>query len=85
MKGRELAQELLSLPFVQGVTGATDYNLKAALIVEEYVSTKWFPELANIARSEGREDIAKLLENIGKGETTHAEALRKTMTKLGTN
>ena len=85
MKGRELAQELLSLPFVQGVTRTTDYNLKAALIVEEYVSTKWFPELAEIARSEGREDIAKLLENIGKGETTHAEALREAMTTPGAN
>ncbi len=85
MKGKELAEELLGLPFVQGVTGGTDYNLKAALIVEEYVSTKWFPELAKIARSEDREDIAKLLENIGKGETTHAEALREAMTKLGTN
>ncbi len=85
MKGRELAQELLSLPFVQGVTGATDYNLKAALVVEDYVSKKWFPELAKTARFEGREDIAKLFENIGKGETTHAEALREAMTKLRIN
>ncbi len=85
MKGRELAQELLSLPFVQGVTGTTDYNLEAALVVEDYVSKKWFPELAKIATSEGREDIAKLFENIGKGETTHAEALREAMTKLGIN
>ncbi len=85
MKGRELAQELLGLPFVQGVAGPTDYNLKAALVVEEYVSKKWFPELVKMARSEGREDIAKLFENIGKGETTHADALREAMTKLGIN
>lgn len=81
MKGRELAQELLSLPFVQGVTGTTDYNLKAALVVEEYVSTKWFPELASMARAEGQEKVAKLLDGIGKGETTHAEALREAMSK----
>lgn len=83
MKGMELAEKLLNLPFVKGVTTDTTHNLKSALVVEEFVAKIWFPELSRMAYAEGREDLGKLFDNVGKGEQSHADTLRKTMQKFG--
>ena len=79
MENFELAQKLLSLPFVQGKTAGTKENLEAALVVEDFVSDIWFPTLAEKARVEGRYDLAKLLENIARSEKSHAEILREAL------
>ncbi len=78
-RARELARRLLGLPFVQGKTGGTPMNLDAALIVEEFVATTWYPELARMAGNAGQDDLARLLENIARGERAHADALRKAL------
>ena len=83
MQGMHLAEEVLGLPFVKGVTKDTNFNLKAALVVEDFVAQKWFPELARLAQAEGRMDLAKLFDNVGQGEQSHADTLRKTMQKFG--
>ena len=81
----ELAEKLLNLPFVKGVTGNSEYNLKAALIVEDFVASVWFPELAKMAYAEGKTELGKLFENVGQGEQGHADALRAAMQKFGVN
>lgn len=80
--GMDLAEEVLGLPFVKGVTKDTNFNLKAALVVEDFVAQKWFPELARMAYAEGKNELGKLFENVGKGEQGHADTLRKTMQKF---
>lgn len=85
MNYMKLAEELLNLPFVQGKSTTTEENVHAALVVEDFVAEKWFPALVEKAKADGREDIAKMFEQIGKGEETHAEALRKAKTILGLN
>ena len=85
MSGMELAEKLLNLPFVKGVTGDSDFNVKAALVVEDFVATVWFPELAKMAYTEGRTELGKLFENVGKGEQGHADALRNAMKKFNIN
>ncbi len=82
MAGMELAEKLLNLPFVKGITGNSDYNLKAALVVEDFVAQVWFPELAKMAHAEGKTELGKLFENIGQGEQGHADALRHAMQKF---
>lgn len=79
MASMALAEELLNLPFVQGKVMTTEENLKAALVVEDFVADKWFPTLAQQAREEGREDIARLFERVSQGERDHARALREAM------
>jgi len=85
MSGMELAEKLLNLPFVKGVTGDSDFNVKAALVVEDFVATVWFPELAKMAYAEGRTELGKLFENVGKGEQGHADALRNAVKKFNIN
>ncbi len=82
MPGMELAEKLLNLPFVKGVTSDSEFNVKAALVVEDFVATVWFPELAKMAYAEGRTELGKLFENVGKGERGHADALRNAMKRF---
>lgn len=79
-----LAEELLNLPFVQGKVRTTEENLRSALFVEDFVADRWFPALAQGARDEGREDLARMFEQIGHGEKTHAAALRAALASIGT-
>ena len=85
MTTMELAEELLNLPFVQGKVRTTEENLKSALFVEDFVADRWFPALAERAREEQREDLARLFEQVGKGERTHADALRQALVSIGVN
>ena len=76
MANMALAEELLNLPFVQGRSMTTAENLDSALFVEDFVTDKWFPALAQRSRDEGREDLARIFDGIAKGEKSHADALR---------
>ena len=76
MANMALAEELLNLPFVQGKVTTTSENLKSALFVEDFVTDRWFPALAERAREEGRDELARMFDQIGRGEKTHADALR---------
>ena len=82
MESKQLAVELLGLPFVQGKSGTTDENVRSALVVEEFVAKTWFPTLARMAREEGHDEIARLLENIAKGESDHATVLREALSQI---
>ena len=85
MANMALAEELLNLPFVQGTVRTTGENLKSALFVEDFVTDKWFPALAQRARDEGRDDLARLFDQIGRGEKTHADALRDALASVSTS
>lgn len=54
-----------------GVVGTTLENLKSAAAGENYENTKMYPEFAAVAREEGFEEIAKVLESIAVAERFH--------------
>ena len=57
--------------FPAGVIGSTADNLKAAAGGEHYEWTDMYPSFARVAREEGFEDIAKILESIAIAEKQH--------------
>ena len=57
--------------FPAGVIGSTADNLKAAAGGEHYEWTDMYPSFARVARGEGFEDIAKILESIAIAEKQH--------------
>lgn len=79
MNGSQLAHELSNLGFVQGTVGNTEANIGKALFVEEFVSEKMFPVLAEIAAEKGDEQLAKFFRNMALGEAEHAKALREAL------
>ncbi len=61
--------------FPAGGIGATAENLKASAGGENHEWTTMYPEFAKVAREEGFEDIAKVLESIAVAEKQHEKAL----------
>ncbi len=59
--------------FPAGVIGTTLENLKAAAEGENYEHTQMYPEFAKIARDEGFNEIACVLEAIAVAERYHEE------------
>ncbi len=59
--------------FPAGVIGTTLENLKAAAEGENYEHTQMYPEFARIARDEGFNEIACVLEAIAVAERYHEE------------
>jgi rubrerythrin len=57
--------------FPAGVIGSTLENLKAAAAGEHYEHTQMYPGFAKIAREEGFNDIATVLDNISVAEKQH--------------
>ena len=57
--------------FPAGVIGTTLENLKAAAAGENYEYTKMYPEFAKIAREEGFDEIASVMEAIAVAEKQH--------------
>lgn len=57
--------------FPAGVVGSTLENLKAAAAGENYEHTKMYPEFVKIAREEGFEEIASVMEAIAVAEKHH--------------
>lgn len=52
-------------------------NLKAAIAGEHYEYAKMYPEFADVAESEGLQDIAKRLRAIAKAEQHHEQRYKK--------
>jgi len=57
--------------FPAGVIGTTVDNLKAAAGGEHYEWTEMYPGFAEVAREEGFDNIAKILESIAVAEKQH--------------
>jgi rubrerythrin len=63
--------------------GATDQNLKAAIVGETYEFTEMYPGFAKTARDEGFEEIAEWFETLAKAEKSHAGRFTKGLQSLG--
>jgi rubrerythrin len=61
----------LSATFPAGVVGSTLQNLKDAAAGENHEHTEMYPEFAKIARKEGFETIADVMEAIAVAEKQH--------------
>ncbi len=57
--------------FPAGVIGTTLENLKEAAAGENHEHTEMYPQFAKVAREEGFDDIAKILEAIAVAEKQH--------------
>lgn len=60
-----------------GALGDTLTNLKAAAAGEKYERTDMYPTMANEARAEGFEDLARYFDNLAKIETEHQARYEK--------
>ena len=63
--------------------GATDQNLKAAIVGETYEFTEMYPGFAKTAREEGFEEVAEWFETLAKAEKSHAGRFTKGLQSLG--
>jgi rubrerythrin len=61
----------ITAAFPAGRIGGTIENLKAAAAGEKYEHTSMYPEFAEIARSEGFDEIAAVMKAIGVAEQMH--------------
>ncbi len=68
--------------FPAGVIGSTLENLKAAAAGENYEHTTMYPEFAKIAREEGFEEIAVVMEAIAVAEKGHENRYKALIKKL---
>jgi rubrerythrin len=65
-----------------GGIGDTVANLKAAAAGESEETTDMYPRMAKEAREEGFDDIARVLEGIGRIERKHQERYEKLLQNL---
>ena len=63
--------------------GATDLNLKAAIVGETHEYTDMYPGMARTARDEGFDEIADWFETLAKAEKSHAGRFTKALDDLG--
>ncbi|KAA6185773.1 rubrerythrin [Thiohalocapsa marina] len=70
---------ITGLPF-----GATDDNLKSAIVGEAHEYTDMYPGMARAARDEGFDEIADWFETLAKAERSHANRFRKALDNLDT-
>ncbi len=61
----------IAAAYPAGRIGTTLENLKAAAAGENYEHTTMYPEFAKVAREEGFEEIAVVLESIARAEQYH--------------
>jgi len=52
--------------------GATEDNLRSAIVSETYEYTEMYPGFARTARDEGFIEVAEWLETLGRAEKSHA-------------
>ena len=52
--------------------GATEDNLRSAIVSETYEYTEMYPGFARTARDEGLIEVAEWLETLGRAEKSHA-------------
>ena len=62
--------------------GATDLNLKAAIVGETHEYTDMYPGMARTARDEGFDEIADWFETLAKAEKSHAGRFTKALDDL---
>jgi len=74
----------LHFKYLQGI-GSTADNLRAAAAGEHEECTDMYPRMAREAREEGFNEIAFILESIGKIEKVHQERYQKLLEELETN
>jgi rubrerythrin len=68
LEGGEL---VVSAPFPSGVVGSTAQNLKAAAGGERFEWTELYPGFAKIARQEGFDNVAGILDAVSIAEKQH--------------
>lgn len=78
----ETAHALQHLHFLKGIKGTRE-NIQAALDGETEEYTKMYPEMAQTARQEGHEDIARWFEAAARAEKAHADRFREALKNLG--
>lgn len=66
----------ITAAFPAGRIGSTLENLQAAAAGENYEHSVMYPEFARVAREEGFEDIARVLEAIAVAEKQHEKRYR---------
>ncbi len=71
--------------FPAGIIGSTAENLKAAAGGENYEWTTMYPGFAKIAREEGFESIAKIMDAIAIAEKQHEKAYLDFLKNVETN
>ena len=52
--------------------GATEDNLRSAIVSETYEYTEMYPGFSKTAREEGLEEVAEWLETLARAEKSHA-------------
>ena len=65
-----------------GALGEETDNLKKSFSIEAFVSKIDYPSIAEVAREEGFEDIAKKFELVGQIEKHHEERYRKLINNI---
>lgn len=68
--------------FPAGKIGTTAENLEASAAGENFEWTKMYPEYAKIAREEGFEEIAKVLEAIAVSEKNHERRFKDRLASI---
>jgi len=63
--------------------GTTKENIQVAIDGEHAENSQMYPDFAKVAKEEGLDDIAKMLENIAAIEKTHEEHFKLLLGKLG--
>ncbi|MGC9516727.1 MAG: rubrerythrin [Methanomicrobiales archaeon] len=62
--------------------GNTVENLKSAIAGEYYENTEMYPDFADVAQSEGYDDIAERLRSIAQAEVHHEDRYRKILKEV---
>ncbi len=75
----------ISAAFPAGVVGATRENLKAAAAGEHYEHTSMYPGFAKVAREEGFEAIAAVLDAVSIAEKQHEKRYRDLAANIENN
>ena len=74
----------ITASFPAGVIGDTKTNLKSAAAGENYEWTTMYPEFAKVAKEEGFNEIATVLENIARAEKGHEARYKKLLENIET-
>ncbi|MEM7207041.1 MAG: rubrerythrin family protein [Pseudomonadota bacterium] len=74
---REVADPETQLPF-----GDTAKNLVAAISSETQKYSEMYPQMAEVARSEGFDEIAEWLEGLAKAQRSHADRFQRALETL---
>ncbi len=79
---REKPDELVVEAAAPLTLGTTRENLAAAIAGENYETTTMYPEFADVAESEGLDEIAGRLRSIAVAEAHHEERYRKLLATI---